>query len=385
MEIFITVIGLAQGVLAFLDRRSNWIVYAVQMALLVWFSYYNRLYGDMLQSAVYMFICLFSFWSWKEGKSAAEVSRLSSWGWMNVICVVPVATVIVGYALSLTDDQMPYVDSFTTVTTVVALLLMSAHKVECWLVWLVNDISYMYQYFHLEEPALWLFGLYCVWTVMAVASYLNWRRISMKKSVVVSVLALLCVMPSNAQDSMFKNNSIWLERAKDRTLVVGEFKDSHERSYNYLYVESDISSREVNSTYVLASTDRKWWDCGIWIHGEFRTFLAKDFSADNIYLIGPNFELLSGKCGFLNLQTMYRYDGKNNFKVSLIGDVEYKRLYSSMIFDSYGVDKFYFHSENRLFFKIAGPVAAGGNLLVTLNEEEKGLKWTPMALIRIDL
>ena len=66
-EIIITVLGLVQGVLALLDRRSNWIVYAVQMAALVIFSYHARLYGDMVQSAVYMFICLCSFRAWKDG------------------------------------------------------------------------------------------------------------------------------------------------------------------------------------------------------------------------------------------------------------------------------------------------------------------------------
>ena len=195
------------------------------------------------------------------------------------------------------------------------------------------------------------------------------------------MLMLLFAIPSYSQD----NNSIWLERSKDKTLLVGEFKDIHERAFNYLYVESEIDSRDTKSTYVLVSTDRKWWDKNIWIHGEFRTFLSKDFSMNNIYLIVRNFEALSGKAGFLNVQTMYRYDGKNNFQVSILSDLKWKFIYYSMFLDTYGTDKFYAHSENRLFFRLFNPVRIGGNLVATLNEEEKGLKLTPMLLIRVDL
>lgn len=378
-EITITILGLIQGVLAMLNKRSNWIVYAAQMALLVIFSFHVRLYGDMIQSAVYMFVCLFSFWSWKNG-SSIDTTHIKFKSAVVITIITLLSTAIFGYTLSSTDDPLPYIDAFTTVTTVVALLMMSAHKVECWIVWLINDIAYMYQYFNLPNQALYLFGLYCIWTLMAIGSYINWNRISKVRSLLIITFLMIFSVQSYSQ-----NNSVWIERASNKTLLVGEFKDSHEHSYNYLYIESEIDSKQTNSTYVLASTDRKWWDAGIWIHGEFRTFLSKDFSANNIYLIGPNFDILSNKNGFLNVQTMYRYDGKNNFQVSLLSDIEWKFIYYSMFLDTYGTDKFYAHSENRLFFQIFKPIRIGGNLIVTLNEEEKGVKMTPMFLIRVDL
>lgn len=379
IEITITILGLIQGVLAMLNKRSNWIVYAAQMALLVIFSFHVRLYGDMIQSAVYMFVCLFSFWSWKNG-SSIDTTHIKFKSAVVITIITLLSTATFGYILSSTDDPLPYIDAFTTVTTVVALLMMSAHKVECWIVWLINDIAYMYQYFNLPNQALYLFGLYCIWTLMAIGSYINWNRISKVRSLLIITFLMIFSVQSYSQ-----NNSVWIERASNKTLLVGEFKDSHEHSYNYLYIESEIDSKQTNSTYVLASTDRKWWDAGIWIHGEFRTFLSKDFSANNIYLIGPNFDILSNKNGFLNVQTMYRYDGKNNFQVSLLSDIKWKFIYYSMFLDTYGTDKFYAHSENRLFFQIFKPIRIGGNLIVTLNEEEKGVKVTPMFLIRVDL
>ena len=185
--------------------------------------------------------------------------------------------------------------------------------------------------------------------------------------------------------TLFAQNSVWLEKGKEGPLLVAEFKDAKDNVFNYLYVESELSNNITNSTYILASRDQKWWDKNIWVHGEIRTFVGKDFASDNIFLIGPMFGLLEGKYGFLNVQTMYRYDGKSNFQVSILSDVEYKSILYSMFLDTYGTDKFYAHTENRLFIKLFNPVRIGGNLVVTLNEVEKGIKLKPMAVIRIDL
>ena len=136
-------------------------------------------------------------------------------------------------------------------------------------------------------------------------------------------------------------NSIWLEKGKGDALVVAEFKDiPNDNVFNYIYVESDFSnSNDTRSTYILASRDQKWWDTKIWIHGEIRSFVGKDFSTDNVFLIGTNNELVGNKYGFINLQTMYRYDGHSNCQVTLLSDWEYGRFFYSMYADFYGSDK----------------------------------------------
>ena len=177
LEIIITIIGLIQGVLAMLNKRFNWIVYAVQMLLLVIFSYTNHLYGDMFQNGTYFFVCIISWFIWKPGTNTGKISILTFRERLHVLLLTIIGTIIIGIALNGTDDPLPLVDSFTTVTTVVALLLMSLHKIEAWVVWFINDIAYMYQYFNLPDQALYLFGLYVVWTMMAVISFFKWRKI----------------------------------------------------------------------------------------------------------------------------------------------------------------------------------------------------------------
>ena len=54
---------------------------------------------------------------------------------------------------------------------------MVKKKLDTWIIWFVNDIAYVYEYFMLEETAYYLMSLNLIWTFMAVISYLNWSKI----------------------------------------------------------------------------------------------------------------------------------------------------------------------------------------------------------------
>ena len=179
-EIIATVLGLIQGVLVMFNKRSNWLVYAAQMVALVIFSYQAKLYGDMWQNAFYFFFCLYSWFMWGTEK-CSKISLESNQSRLVLLGVIAFFTIAGGLILSRTDDPMPFTDSFTTTTTFLALYLMLLRKVEAWIVWFFNDIAYMYQYFYLPDQALYLFGLYIIWTIFAVATFINWMRLYNKE------------------------------------------------------------------------------------------------------------------------------------------------------------------------------------------------------------
>ena len=175
-EIIATVLGLIQGVLVMFNKRSNWLVYAAQMVALVIFSYQAKLYGDMWQNAFYFFFCLYSWFMWGTEK-CSKISLESNQSRLVLLGVIAFFTIAGGLILSRTDDPMPFTDSFTTTTTFLALYLMLLRKVEAWIVWFFNDVAYMYQYFYLPDQALYLFGLYIIWTIFAIATFINWMRL----------------------------------------------------------------------------------------------------------------------------------------------------------------------------------------------------------------
>ena len=177
IEIICTILGLIQGILAYLNKRSSWIVYAIQMLFLTIFSYINSLYGDMGQNFIYMFICIFSFYLWNPNSSYKQITHTTLLTNIIIVFSTICSTLFIGYALSKTDDPLPYIDAFTTVTTVIALLLMMFHKIETWIVWFINDIMYIYEYYALPNQAFYLIFLYIIWTGLAIGSFFNWLKI----------------------------------------------------------------------------------------------------------------------------------------------------------------------------------------------------------------
>lgn len=174
LEILATAFGLLQGILVMLNKRSNWIIYVIQLGFLIAFSYVNGLYGDMVQSGIMVGICAYAFMQW--GKPESAISYLKPSHAITVSALVIVGT-LVGYAiLAQTDDPLPHLDSFTTVTTFVALALMALRKIEAWIVWFINDIAYIAEYYMLPDQAVYLLALYIIWTAMAVFSFINWTR-----------------------------------------------------------------------------------------------------------------------------------------------------------------------------------------------------------------
>ena len=176
LEIGATVLGLIQGVLVMLNKRSNWIFYILQMAFLIVFSTINHLYGDVVNNSIYLVMGVIGFILWNRPDS----SKITTAGVKEkVIYTVLIALGTVGVAVLLknTDDPLPLLDAFTTVSSLVATYYMMKKKLDTWIIWFINDIFYAVEYFILPDQALYLFALNVIWTGMAVASYINWKKL----------------------------------------------------------------------------------------------------------------------------------------------------------------------------------------------------------------
>lgn len=182
IEITATIFGLLQGMLVMLNKRCNWIFYVIQMALMIIFSAQNHLYGDVVNSSVYIVIGMIGWFLW--GKDAGQkVTKASIPETAIYLAVIIFGTIGVAKWLAGTDDPLPVLDAFTTVSSFVATILMVRHKIDTWVIWFVNDIAYCVEYWLLPDQALYLLGLNVVWTGMAIGSFIIWFK-ELKKDMV---------------------------------------------------------------------------------------------------------------------------------------------------------------------------------------------------------
>ncbi|MCM1053091.1 MAG: nicotinamide riboside transporter PnuC [Ruminococcus sp.] len=176
LEIGATILGLIQGVLVMLNKRSNWIFYVLQMAFLIVFSILNHLYGDVVNNAIYLVMGIIGFILWNKSNTS-KITSASVKEKIIYTLIIILGTLGVAIVLANTDDPLPYLDAFTTVSSLVATYYMMKKKIDTWIIWFINDIFYAIEYFILPDQAIYLFALNVIWTVMAVGSYFNWKKL----------------------------------------------------------------------------------------------------------------------------------------------------------------------------------------------------------------
>lgn len=129
---------------AYLFGLVNCVLYAI-------ISYKARLYGETMLNIIYyvpMQFVGFYIWSKNMNKETKEVNKvhISNKERLLWLFVMIGATIIYGYILMLLGDAMPYVDSFTTVSSIVAMIISVKMCSEQWWIWIVVDIFTVYMW-----------------------------------------------------------------------------------------------------------------------------------------------------------------------------------------------------------------------------------------------
>ena len=177
LEIMATILGLIQGYLVMINKRSNWIFYILQMFLLIIFSFINHLYGDVFNNSIYLVMGIIGFIIWNEKKSNIKITKTNINEKVFYIFIIIIGTFILNITLKNTDDPLPLLDSFTTISSLVATYYMMKKKIDTWVIWFINDIFYAIEYFILPNQAIYLFLLNVIWTIMAVVSFYKWNKL----------------------------------------------------------------------------------------------------------------------------------------------------------------------------------------------------------------
>lgn len=180
LEIGATVFGLIQGILVMFNKRSNWIAYTIQMLLLVLFSLSMNLYGDVINNSIYLVLGIIGFILWNK----ADKKKITKCSWKERIIytsTIGLVTIFGYLILKNTNDPLPLLDSFTTVSSLVATYYMMTKKIDTWIIWFINDIFYAVEYYILPNQAFYLFLLNVIWTFMAIGSYISWSKIMKKE------------------------------------------------------------------------------------------------------------------------------------------------------------------------------------------------------------
>lgn len=126
-------------------KLSAYVFGLVNSVLYAMISYQAALYGETMLNAVYyvpMQFYGFYVWSQNMNQETTEVKKIHmTWrGRGLALAALAAGTAGYGFILKALGDAMPFIDSFTTVSSVVAMVISVGMFAEQWWLWIAVDV-----------------------------------------------------------------------------------------------------------------------------------------------------------------------------------------------------------------------------------------------------
>ncbi len=191
LEFFGVVSGALATWLAAQARVWSWPIGAASVALFFFLFYQVQLYPDMFLQVFFFVTYLQGWWRWThptayeaDQRNELRITRLLGWPLVLTLASGLLATLVLGtFAQNLhtwfpklfnQPSAFPYLDSFTTVLSIIGTYMMIQKKLECWWVWLLIDGISTYIYF---VKGVKLVGIeYALFCLIALQGAWHWTQ-----------------------------------------------------------------------------------------------------------------------------------------------------------------------------------------------------------------
>ena len=178
------IIGVALGLLyLYFEYKANiwlWVIGLIMPIVHGTLYFRQGLYADFSMELYYILAGIYGLVAGRRGdkksKSELKISYTPRVAWVAIVGVyVLLHATIYMLLVTFTDSNVPFWDSLTTSLSVVAYWLLSRKYVEQWLVWLAVDVITVGLYIYKDIPLT--AGLYALYSALAIAGYMRWRRV----------------------------------------------------------------------------------------------------------------------------------------------------------------------------------------------------------------
>ena len=177
-EILAVIFGIISVYLSTREHIWSWPTALVNVTLYFIVFLEAKLYADMGLQVVYFALSLYGWYEWLyggENRTELHVSRVTRSLGVRLLLIGLASAALLGTILArFTDASLPYLDSATTSTSLVAQWMMTRKILENWAVWVVVDVVYVGMF--IFKKLYLTAGLYAVFLVLAVMGFIQWKR-----------------------------------------------------------------------------------------------------------------------------------------------------------------------------------------------------------------
>ena len=115
----------------------------------------------------------------KQEQASYRSNGIQQWAWQShalALGLITLLSIVSGTLLSQhTDAAFPYLDSFTTWSSLLATWMVAKKVLENWLYWIVIDLISMGLFFN--KGLMFTTALFAVYVIIALYGYFHWRAL----------------------------------------------------------------------------------------------------------------------------------------------------------------------------------------------------------------
>lgn len=142
----------------------------------------SKLYATMLLQVYYVGISVYGWYYWKYGdknnqKDEKQIVIRNIPFKMSLISVVSVLILefpIYWVLKNFTDSPYPFLDSVTTVFSIIATWMLARKYIENWIIWIFSDSLALGLYFYMKLYATT--ALFLAYIILSFVGYFEWKK-----------------------------------------------------------------------------------------------------------------------------------------------------------------------------------------------------------------
>jgi nicotinamide mononucleotide transporter len=178
--------GLWCVILVAKGRILNYYIGLVQILGYAYICYGYKLWGEVMLNLIYFLPMTFvGLYIWSKNKDIKVLDKVRTKlmnNEMRFFCfaISVIAVAMYGYWLNSVGDPVPYLDSASTVLSVIAMILLAWRYTEQWLLWIAVDVVsvWMWILVVLEKGTndIALLVMWIAFLINAIYGFLSWTK-----------------------------------------------------------------------------------------------------------------------------------------------------------------------------------------------------------------
>jgi nicotinamide mononucleotide transporter len=178
LELIAVLFAMAYLLLAVRENILCWSAALISTFIFLFIFWRVRLYMESALQIYYIGMAIYGWHQWTrsgEGETALTISRWNLKQHITAVVLIAVATIVSGYLLGAgTDARLPFLDSFTTWSSVLTTYMVARKILENWLYWLIIDAASIYLY--LDRELYFTALLFAIYIIIIFFGWFSWLK-----------------------------------------------------------------------------------------------------------------------------------------------------------------------------------------------------------------